>query len=268
MHKFEPGAFALLMAGTSALGLVGLFRAPTAGQTRLRRLYFITLAQFGIFVVTWIVNYFVLEDEWSLYSDQPILWVLQLLAVLEAWHISGFDDENPQESRKLLVSLFLATLNWVLAFVYVIEETADCNKIESTDLANMQKCYDMVSSSVSATQGLVCQADVDIGSRATGVCPQVRFGEGGGTVWIIWQFILVLFFIGTNLVAFYTAAMFQEKRESELLQSMQNRTPSAQKITYPRAQTPKSGANARPQNARPQNARPSNARPVAFSFGA
>jgi hypothetical protein len=256
------------MAGTSALGLVGLFRPPTPGQTRLRRLYFITLAQFGIFVVTWIVNYFVLEDEWSLYSDQPILWVLQLLAVLEAWHISGFDDENPQESRKLLVSLFLATLNWVLAFVYVIEETADCNKIESTDLANMQKCYDMVSSSVSATQGLVCQADVDIGSRATGVCPQVRFGEGGGTVWIIWQFILVLFFIGTNLVAFYTAAMFQERREADLIQRMQSQRSAAQKMAYTRA--PSSVAVGPPpkSSARPPAARPSNARPVAFSFGA
>lgn len=251
------------MAGTSALGLVGLFRAPTAAQTRLRRLYFITLAQFGVFVVTWIVNYFVLEDEWSLYSDQPLLWVLQLIAVLEAWHISGFDDENPQESRKLLVSLFLATINWVLAFVYVIEETADCNKIESTDLANMQKCYDMVSSSVSATQGLVCQADVDIGSRATGVCPQVRFGEGGGTVWLIWQFLLVFFFIGTDLVAFYTAAMFQEQREKDIMSQMRGapRTdpiPASQKAPYSRAPStmpmgqPVKGASA--------------ARPMAFQF--
>lgn len=251
------------MAGTSALGLVGLFRAPTAAQTRLRRLYFITLAQFGVFVVTWIVNYFVLEDEWSLYSDQPLLWVLQLIAVLEAWHISGFDDENPQESRKLLVSLFLATLNWVLAFVYVIEETADCNKIESTDLANMQKCYDMVSSSVSATQGLVCQADVDIGSRATGVCPQVRFGEGGGTVWLIWQFLLVFFFIGTDLVAFYTTAMFQEKREKDIMSQMRgvprtDPTPTSQKAPYSRA--PSNMPMGQPAKGAPA------ARPMAFQF--
>jgi len=251
------------MAGTSALGLVGLFRAPTAAQTRLRRLYFITLAQFGVFVVTWIVNYFVLEDEWSLYSDQPLLWVLQLIAVLEAWHISGFDDENPQESRKLLVSLFLATINWVLAFVYVIEETADCNKIESTDLANMQKCYDMVSSSVSATQGLVCQADVDIGSRATGVCPQVRFGEGGGTVWLIWQFLLVFFFIGTDLVAFYTTAMFQEQREKDIMSQMSGVTRTDQNSTLQKA--PYSRAPSTIPMAQPVKGA-SAARPMAFQF--
>ena len=185
-------------------------------------IYRITLAHLFVFLITWVVNYFVLEDEWSLYGDQPILWVLQLLVLLEALHVSGFDDENFQQTRKLLVSLFLASVNWILAFVYVIEETVDCNKIESADLANMQRCYDMVSSSISATQGLVCQVDSDMGSRATGVCPQVRFGNGGGTVWIIWQFLLVIFFIATDLALFYYTMLFQTKIETKIQEGRGN----------------------------------------------
>jgi hypothetical protein len=187
-----------------------------------KSIYRITLAHLFVFLITWVVNYFVLEDEWSLYGDQPILWVLQLLVLLEALHVSGFDDKNFQGTRKLLVSLFLASANWILAFVYVIEETVDCNKIESADLANMQRCYDMVSSSISATQGLVCQVDSDMGSRATGVCPQVRFGNGGGTVWIIWQFLLVIFFIATDLALFYYTMQFQKNNETENLEGRGN----------------------------------------------
>ena len=185
-------------------------------------IYRITLAHLFVFLITWVVNYFVLEDEWSLYGDQPILWVLQLPVLLEALHVSGFNDKNVQGTRKLLVSLFLASVNWILAFVYVIEETVDCNKIESADLANMQRCYDMVSSSISATQGLVCQVDSDMGSRATGVCPQVRFGNGGGTVWIIWQFLLVIFFIATDLALFYYTMQFQKNNETENLEGRGN----------------------------------------------
>jgi hypothetical protein len=204
------------------LKLVGIGRGTNPDT---KPIYRITLAHLFVFLITWVVNYFVLEDEWSLYGDQPILWVLQLLVLLEALHVSGFNDKNFQGTRKLLVSLFLASANWILAFVYVIEETVDCNKIESADLANMQRCYDMVSSSISATQGLVCQVDSDMGSRATGVCPQVRFGNGGGTVWIIWQFLLVIFFIATDLALFYYTMVFQKNNETEILERRRNTSP-------------------------------------------
>lgn len=209
------------MAQSSLLQLIGIGRG-TNPDSNAKSIYRITIAHLFVFLITWVVNYFVLEDEWSLYGDQPILWVLQLLVLLEALHVSGFNDKNFQETRKLLVSLFLASANWILAFVYVIEETVDCNKIESADLANMQRCYDMVSSSISATQGLVCQVDSDMGSRATGVCPQVRFGNGGGTVWIIWQFLLVIFFIATDLALFYYTMQFQKNNETEILERRGN----------------------------------------------
>lgn len=207
---------------TDALLTVGFFREPK--DPRLKALYYISLLHLAVFLISWIINYTVLEDEWSLYSDQPLLWVLQLLVVLEAWHISGFNDPNPQDSRKLLVANFLALANWVLALVYVIEETVECNKLESTELSAMQQCYDMVSTSVSADTGVLCQADVNVGSRATGVCPQVRFDEGGGIAWIVFQYVLVFFFIITDVLLFWYTAIEQKSVEKKI---MAERDPNA-----------------------------------------
>ena len=69
----------------------------------------------------------------------------------------------------------------------------------------------MVSSTLTAESGVLCQADVDIATRATGVCPRVRFGNSGGVGWMVWQYILVIFFLVTDAVSLYTASQLQEK---------------------------------------------------------
>ena len=131
------------MAGSSlkqdAEDILG-FRVPPVDAPYLRRLWFLTMAQFVAFLITWICNYIILQSGWALYEDQPVLWVLQLLAIFQGWHIAGYLDRNPTEGRRLIPILFVALVNWVLAFVWIIQETVNCEKMESEDSAVMQQC--------------------------------------------------------------------------------------------------------------------------------
>lgn len=184
-----------------------------------KRLWFLTLAQFVGFIVVWLNNYAILGHGWALYENQPVLWVLQLMVIFQAWHITGYNDANPQEGRRLLPIQVVCILNWLLAFVWIITETVQCERIDSEDSAIMQQCYDMVSTTLTAESGVMCQADVDIATKATGVCPRVRFGNGGGVAWMVWQYVLVIFFLASNVVGLYNAAKLEvkdEERDTEI----------------------------------------------------
>ena len=79
----------------------------------------------------------------------------------------------------------------------------------------------MVSSTLTAESGIMCQADLDVATRATGVCPRVRFGNSGGVGWMVFQYILVIFFIATNAVALYTSAQLQIIMDQEDIEKKQ-----------------------------------------------
>ena len=114
------------------------FRVPDPGP--LRRLWQVTLAQFVAFFITWLCNYAILGHGWALYEDQPVLWVLQLLVIFQAWHIAGYRDERPVEGRRLIPITFIALINWVLAFIWIITETVACERLEAEDTQVMQQC--------------------------------------------------------------------------------------------------------------------------------
>ena len=116
------------------------FERPGKDLPNLRRLWELTLAQFVGFVITWLCNYAILGHGWALYEDQPILWALQLLVIFQAWHISGYKDEKPEEGRRILPILFVAWINWVLAFIWVIIETVNCEQLEESESNVMQQC--------------------------------------------------------------------------------------------------------------------------------
>lgn len=189
------------------------FQVPT--DPNQRRLWYITLAQFGAFVLVWLNNYAILGHGWALYEEQPVLWVLQLLVIFQAWHIAGYGDANPQEGRRLIPIQVVSLLNWLLAFVWIITETVHCERIDSESSAIMQQCYDMVSTTLTAESGVLCQADIDVATQATGVCPRVRFGNAGGVAWMVFQYILVVFYIGSNIIGIYNAGKLEIENENK-----------------------------------------------------
>jgi hypothetical protein len=203
----EPGLGYLIGFGRSRKGT-------------LKHLYWVAIAQFGLFLLTWVLNYAVLDDAWSLFVAKPILWVAQLITILELWHVVAFEVLKVNETRKLIVATALASVNWVLAFVLVIQETVQCGKIEDSEYEAMQQCVDLVSTSVSASTGILCQADVDVGSAATGLCPRLAFGDATSAgFWMFWQFLLVIVFIFTDFYVFYETVRLQQVIEETQLQT-------------------------------------------------
>lgn len=89
----------------------------------------------------------------------------------------------------------------------------------------------MVSSTLSAESGVLCQADVDIATRATGVCPRVRFGSSGGVGWMVFQYVLVIFYLVTDAVSLYTVLkltpqMYQRADQEKAYTPAPNSNPS------------------------------------------
>ena len=68
---------------------------------------------------------------------------------------------------------------------------------------------------VDAESGVLCQADIDVATQATGVCPRVRFGNAGGVAWMVFQYILVVFYIGSNVIGIYSAGKLEIENEQK-----------------------------------------------------
>jgi hypothetical protein len=178
----------------------GLFSPPEKGL--LRRPYILVFAQAAAFLLSWILYNFV-ADVWSLFRDQPILWVVQIIAIIEIWEITAEGIATLNVTHKARLALIIALLNWVLVFVFVIQEVSTCASLESAEIAAQRDCRDSISRTISSSSVLVCQADVDVSTSATGVCPQVAFGETGGIFWIIFQILLCLGYIVSDFVLLY-----------------------------------------------------------------
>ena len=154
-----------------------------------------------------LLDVYYLESSWALVQSLPIVWFLQGYFVLECVHISGTEIREQTtrgELTRCLLSGILATFFLVsCVFPLVVMELEQCGSLEDTAAEQLRECYEAVSTSISADFATTCQMHSDIMTRATGICPEVRFGSGSGTAWKAWTMITILLFILLNCLAIW-----------------------------------------------------------------
>jgi hypothetical protein len=225
--------------------LTGL--TPPDKKGPLRDLYWTGVAQVVSLLLAYFFDVYLLEGEWGLLQDFPIYWILQIIFILEVWHIAAFDIVKRDDVTRANCAGFFATILLLGGLLpLTIQEVHQCSSIDDATQDALRQCYQSVTSAYNADLAAGCQADTDISTRATGICPQVRFGDGNGIGWIVFQFFLVSALLVTNILVlffFLPKTVIQEmgpkvNRQMAKPTSTVQQTPKTQKPVESRVMMP------------------------------
>ena len=184
---------------------IGLFGPRDPAYWTLWIVSFCLLLNMVSFIL---LDVYFLQGSWALVQTLPFVWFLQGYFILECVHISGTETrdskKNSSELTRCVLSGILATFFLVsCVFPLVVMELEQCGSLDDAAAENLHECFQAVKTSISADLSADCQAHADITTRATGICPEIRFGSGSGTAWKAWSMISILLFIFGNCLAIW-----------------------------------------------------------------
>ena len=139
----------------------------------------------------------------------PVFWFVQGLFIFDCIQYVAYPEDEAVKTYEKIRCYLLGIVSVILllsaVFPLLIIETHHCQSLDDATQEMLRECYQAVSSSVSADLAASCMTDTDISTRATGICPQIRFGKQTGTAWTVIGFLLFIHFLAGDvaLLAYY-----------------------------------------------------------------
>ena len=137
--------------------LMGL--TPPTEKGPQKNLYWTGVAQVIALVLAYFFDVYLLEGEWGLLQNFSIYWILQIVCILEVWHIAAFNIVNADDVTRCNAAGFFATILLLGGmFPLTIQEIHQCSSIDDATQDALRECYQSVATAFGADLAAGCQA--------------------------------------------------------------------------------------------------------------